>query len=233
MYILYIIYFFAQATAPQATAPHRHSAMASQQMRAKQTISNDELKEIMKRTMPAAGNEFLWVDQKALLQQHNPFFIAVSAKTARLNSVAVGAIGKDLFGFTKPQSVAFGTQICQALAYAKKAGEKATTGAKLGPDINSISANISRSSSMKSDDVKEEVDEAVKAEPKVNAEPQAAKRKLQVCISSPSHISRLYGHMRVVKQEPQEVAVVKKEKKDVKKEVVVCIYIYIYIYHLL
>ena len=174
--------------------------------RSKSEISHSQLLDLMKTTMKCTGNEFLIVDEKALLNQHAPFFEAVAEYTTRLNAVAVAKVAQELFQMDNNQAKLFGTAVHGAMAYCKKAGDqvvrKGTTGGKLGEDVASIYGKFRHGSSSSFESTCTTL--AVK---KSEPENRQLKRELKTCISSPDRVSQLYSLS--MKQEPQQKVVTK------------------------
>ena len=126
----------------------------------------------------------------------------VGNETARINGVACASCARQLFGFSKEHSFVFGATLCKTMAHCEKAGDKCVNGSKWAPAVHDVYMSIAGGGlTMKAEPPKLKVEHGIPIKRQLEMSP--VKRQLQINISSPSQVTKLYkGEQVQVKNEP-------------------------------
>ena len=107
--------------------------------RAKSTISFEALQNLMKEHIAEPTDEWMEIeDDSLIIKLYLHFFVALAQQTTRVNAVAVAQIANRLWKMGMHKATLFGKAMQGAFSYAKKAGDKATDGSKLAPEVTQL-----------------------------------------------------------------------------------------------
>ena len=153
----------------------------------KQAISFEKLCELGKQHLPLPNSAY-WLneDVDVVVDGHLAFFVAVGPETQRLNPLSLTSMVKEVFEnhLNAREALLYGQSLAAAYSHCMLAGDKATTGAKLGSGVRQVYKAA----------VGSLVKQEVKQEPRSASSPPKKAMKLELkCLESPSKIQALYA----------------------------------------
>ena len=183
--------------------------------RSSSTISYETCRGLMKEHLgEQAGDAWQTDDQLYIISKHLSFFAGAAEHTTRLNSVCLALNAQFLWQMDKHKATLWGKSMAMCMSYIWRAGQKAPSGKKLTPEVQSVYNVMVRScpSTIKSEPAAKKVKSEmastsakaeyaqVKSEPgtvqsqpgTVKKEPGVFSNSSQRSVMTPAQILKLY-----------------------------------------
>ena len=120
--------------------------------RSSSTISYETCRGLMKEHLgEEAGEAWQTDDQLYIISKHLSFFIGVAEHTTRLNPVCLALNAQFLWQMDKHKATLWGKSMAMCMSYIWRAGQKASSGKKLTPEVQSVYTVMVRSCVSKSE----------------------------------------------------------------------------------
>ena len=168
--------------------------------RSKETISYSELALLVKLHFSPDPDcrLFASMDPRTLCCTLKSFLVACATKTNRLNEASLSKVLQSQFHCSKDEGGKLGHALQQAFSYAKRAGDKASSGSKLLPAVWLIHTSFPQNAK-KAMDVKAMDAKPVATKQEMKEESSPPRKKLHKVLSSPSAVLDLYSGSGAVK----------------------------------